>query len=162
MKCIQCNSEFPTCIVVNGIKRNLKNRTKCVSCLPFKSEESKSRKNSRIKSTVKVIRCCKRCNKSYNSGKGSYVDYCISCRVTIQRKELKQKAVDYLGSVCSVCGYNKSLRALQFHHVDASDKDFNISSKGVIKWESIKAELDKCILLCSNCHAELHEKENPY
>jgi predicted HNH restriction endonuclease len=64
--------------------------------------------------------------------------------------------VAYKGSSCQLCGYSKSIRALQFHHLIAGEKDFNISRVSK-SWQTIKKELDKCILLCSNCHAEVHD-----
>ncbi len=76
-----------------------------------------------------------------------------------RRKKLKQMAVDYKGGKCSRCGYKKCLRAMEFHHIDPSEKDFGISANGyTLSWETIKRELDKCILVCSNCHAEIHDE----
>ena len=83
-----------------------------------------------------------------------------STMVSRRRRELKIKAVEYKGGKCSKCGYNKCINALQFHHVDRSTKEFGISSKGFSKsWDAIKKELDKCDILCSNCHAEEHSNE---
>ena len=77
--------------------------------------------------------------------------------VTNYHRRMKLKAIEYKGGSCQKCGYNKSPAALVFHHRDTTEKDFNIGSR-VIKWESLKPELDKCDLLCQNCHHELHEK----
>lgn len=92
----------------------------------------------------------------YKSTKGS--SYCKSCIVDSlekRRKSVKQKAVDYLGGKCSKCGYNKCIAALEFHHLDPKEKDKNYS---VLKknFDKLKPELDKCVLLCSNCHREEH------
>lgn len=73
------------------------------------------------------------------------------------RRKLKLKAIKYLGGKCIKCGYNKCVDALDFHHRSPIDKDFSISGS-VRKWEIIKAELDKCDLLCSNCHREEHSR----
>jgi len=85
---------------------------------------------------------------------------CKKCRteaVTKRRKKLKKLAVEYKGGKCSICGYNKCIEALQFHHLDPNVKDFGLSSHGLTRsWKKIKDELDKCVLVCSNCHAELH------
>lgn len=71
-------------------------------------------------------------------------------------RKTKLKAIEYKGGKCIVCGYNKSIRALQFHHLDPTQKDFGIS--GTTKsFEKLKPELDKCVLLCANCHGEVHE-----
>ena len=62
-----------------------------------------------------------------------------------------------MGGKCSICGYNKCLHALQFHHIDPSKKKFNISSNiGKYTLQSIQNELKKCIVVCANCHAEIH------
>ena len=69
---------------------------------------------------------------------------------------MKIAAVMYLGGQCKNCSYNKNITALEFHHV-GGDKDFSLSSSTHNKkWETIKAELDKCVLLCANCHREEH------
>lgn len=72
----------------------------------------------------------------------------------MNKNELKQQAVDYLGGCCILCGYHRCLRALHFHHLNPFEKDFNISEK--YSWEEIKEEIEKCVLLCANCHAEAH------
>jgi hypothetical protein len=75
------------------------------------------------------------------------------------RKRKKIELVEYKGGKCERCDYHKSLNALTFHHKDPSLKDFTISSKSY-SIERLKKEVDKCILLCSNCHIELHEELN--
>lgn len=55
------------------------------------------------------------------------------------------------------CGYNRYPGALEFHHRDPKEKDFTISSRAHLTFdERVKQELDKCDLLCSNCHRERH------
>lgn len=73
------------------------------------------------------------------------------------RKRKKIELVAYKGGCCEICGYNKSISALQFHHRNPNEKDFNISRKSY-SFERLKKEVDKCILVCANCHAEIHEK----
>lgn len=72
-----------------------------------------------------------------------------------QRKKLL--AVHYKGGECQRCGYSKCAQALIFHHRDPAEKDFTISGVSW-SWDRIKNELDKCDLLCSNCHIELHSE----
>ena len=71
------------------------------------------------------------------------------------RKKIKQQCVNYKGGKCQVCGYCKCIEALEFHHINHLEKEFTISG-GTRSFESLKLELDKCILLCANCHRELH------
>ena len=75
------------------------------------------------------------------------------------RKKIKQYIDDYkLSRGCSVCGYSKCARALEFHH--NGDKEFGIANAVKNKYglKRIKREMDKCIILCSNCHKE-HEED---
>ena len=77
--------------------------------------------------------------------------------VAKRRKSLKAQALDYKGGKCAICGYDKCSSALEFHHIDPKQKDFGIGEKGYTRsWEKVKHELDKCILICSNCHHEVH------
>lgn len=77
--------------------------------------------------------------------------------VYARRKKVRVMAVAYKGGKCERCGYDRCIDALEFHHVDPVQKDFTISSKGYTRsWNTVKAELDKCIMLCANCHRELH------
>lgn len=84
------------------------------------------------------------------------------CRVchnkkTIERfREQKKLAVEYKGGACKYCGYNKCLQALDFHHVNPSQKASNWKAMRNWVFERVKGELDKCELVCRNCHAEIH------
>lgn len=94
-------------------------------------------------------------------GRGYY--RCKRCRVEaviIRRKKVKVKAVEYKGGKCERCGYSKYVGALEFHHRDPTKKDYGIAENGHTKsWARTKEELDKCIMLCSNCHKEVHHEE---
>ena len=62
------------------------------------------------------------------------------------------------GNKCAICGYDKCQRALNFHHIDPSKKEFDLASRGLTRsWKKIKDEIKKCVLVCANCHAEIHE-----
>jgi len=88
---------------------------------------------------------------------------CRQCNIDAvdkRRKKLKQQAIKYLGGGCCRCGYSKCTDALEFHHKNQTHKEFGISASGTTRsWAKIKTELDKCILICSNCHRELHYNE---
>lgn len=78
--------------------------------------------------------------------------------VAERRKKLRMMSIEYGGGECKLCGYKKSSRALSFHHKDPDQKDFGLSARGLTRsWEKIQKELDKCVLLCANCHMEVHE-----
>lgn len=87
--------------------------------------------------------------------------YCKDCNnnaVTKVRMNRKIECVLYKGGKCERCGYNKCLSALEFHHIDPNEKDFSISTSDRTSFDFLKPELDKCMLLCSNCHREIHEE----
>ncbi len=85
----------------------------------------------------------------------------LNFRIAEQRRKLKRQAIEYKGGCCQKCGYNKCPGALTFHHLDPSQKDFGIAAQGFTRsLEKIKIELDKCILVCQNCHAEIHFEED--
>lgn len=77
--------------------------------------------------------------------------------VTKRRKKLRLMAREYKGGKCMICNYDRCLEALDFHHLDPSKKGFGLSEKGITRsWEKIRVEIDKCILICANCHREIH------
>ena len=77
--------------------------------------------------------------------------------VTERRRKLKQMLVEHKGGVCAVCGYKKYIGAFDLHHLDHSQKEFGLSVRGLTRsWEKLRAEADKCILVCANCHREIH------
>lgn len=81
----------------------------------------------------------------------------------VYRGEIRQGFLSLYkkGKSCAFCGYNKYLEILQFHHKDKKEKSFNIANKvrTVSALKMVKAEVDKCVLLCPNCHAWLHFNE---
>ena len=92
--------------------------------------------------------------KDGNGGMRYRCKQCAKDAVNKRRRTLKEKAVEYLGGKCEKCGYDKYIGALEFHHKE--NKDFGISARGLChSWNKLKKELDKCKLLCSNCHKEI-------
>jgi hypothetical protein len=75
------------------------------------------------------------------------------------RKKLRFTQRYALLKGCQFCGYRNCSAALQYHHIDPSQKLFTISQSGGRSMENIKAEIRKCLVLCANCHFELHEQE---
>ena len=94
------------------------------------------------KSTNKVSSYCKDCTKQ-----------CAKQRKVSTRAEI----LTYYGNQCVKCGYNKCSAALEFHHKDANQKDPNYDKFRQLSFnDKLKSELDKCDLLCANCHREAH------
>ncbi len=97
-------------------------------------------------------RCSELGKREYQKGRKFNYEQVKKWRLLVKRK-----AIDYKGGKCQICGYDKCVRSLDFHHVDPTKKDFAISEFKNRKIEKLKDELDKCILLCSNCHGEVHD-----
>jgi transposase len=93
-------------------------------------------------------------------GRGYY--RCRKCRaqaVARRRRKIKAILVREAGGACRVCGYDATMRALHFHHVDPAEKRLEINARGAaLSLETLRAEARKCVLLCSNCHAEVEER----
>ena len=81
-----------------------------------------------------------------------------------KKRALKHKLIEYKGGKCQKCGYNKCEGALQFHHRNPEEKEFSLSQINLndteITLNKIIQEIDKCDLLCANCHAEEHYSED--
>lgn len=112
-------------------------------------------------------RICPRCQTSkeliefYNRrGKEGNSVYCKSCTSdqTLERqRSFKLKAVEHCGGKCLCCGYDTYQGALEFHHKDPNSKDFSLSHVKLTTFnQTIIDELDKCVLVCANCHREIH------
>jgi len=78
-----------------------------------------------------------------------------SGKVVTWRRKIKIRLVTYKGGKCEKCGYSRCMASLIFHHRDPKQKSFGITSKSK-SFESLKKEVNKCSLLCSNCHGEVH------
>ena len=72
--------------------------------------------------------------------------------------ERKLKFINELGGKCKFCGYDKSVSALEFHHINPSEKSIQLDLRHISNnsMKTLENELKKCILLCANCHREIH------
>lgn len=152
--CKKCGKTFSVRIKLNEKVRHLGKRKYCLDCSPFGSRNTRKLEIT-YPEQLKVI--CKICLRPfiYNKKKNHRKNMCGSCAVIQWRRRTKQKAVDYKGGKCTLCGYSKCLRNLTFHHLNPSEKSFQICC--TLGWERIKKELDKCILVCCRCHGEIEE-----
>jgi hypothetical protein len=113
-----------------------------------------------------MFKFCNRCGQEKSEEefyKGKKIPYCIPCTKNQYYERMyhfKKQCVDYKGGKCVDCGYDKCIACFDFHHLDSNEKDFNIGNKNGARTftEEIRKELDKCVLLCSNCHRERHAK----
>lgn len=105
-----------------------------------------------------VSRCKHHGETSFvREGRGYY--RCKRCRVEAtsrRRQALKKVLVDEAGGKCVLCGYSRCSRALEFHHLDPTTKEFSLAHNGRTRSiAKLRAEASKCVLLCANCHAEV-------
>jgi hypothetical protein len=95
--------------------------------------------------------------------KNDLSSYCKGCVNTLTKQRhylFKEACLAYKGNACELCGYFRNKAALDFHHRDSSTKEFSPSTQASTKFsEKIKLELDKCMLLCANCHREIHNPD---
>jgi hypothetical protein len=149
--CKTCGNHIPNRVKIDGVVRFLSHRSHCLDCSPYKRER-KAKKEFQLHT-------CTICNNiyKYRPGHGVGTKKCYSCAAYLRRARLKARMVEYKGGKCEVCGYNKCMKALQFHHIDRAEKEINLSASLAAnhKWEKVQQELDKCQLLCANCHHEI-------
>lgn len=132
--CLKCNVSIPRFIRIRGIKRSLKNREFCLGCVPW------------IEKNDEIIE------------KESSPPPLPKKRIVKVKENRKRRLVRLSGGECKKCGYKKTQRALSFHHLNPEEKSFCLSKNNLKKsWKIIKKELQKCDLLCLNCHAEVEE-----
>ena len=165
--CLRCNNSFPNWIKIDGKFKSLNSRKYCLDCSPHKLHNTRNLDLCSI-DTKKCLRCgeIKILNTdnfyykkdSINSKSRAY-SYCKQCWIdqTLERfNKLKKLCVDYKGGKCQSCGYDKYIGSLDFHHIDRNTKSYNISHKlKAYSFNKLKLELDKCVLVCKNCHGEI-------
>jgi len=89
-------------------------------------------------------------------------EYRAKNRDLIQQRDKKRNDAFLIfkeGLKCEFCGYNKCGASLDFHHKDPNEKDTSVGSLRKSTMEKILQEVSKCIVLCKNCHYELHWSE---
>lgn len=157
--CKKCGDEFPDRIEIDGKVRVIHKRVFCLKCSPFQKH------NTCQYIAKEGFKVCTKCQEEIPIDQFSKKtefrihSWCNKCLYNCQSErdhERKEKAIQYKGGKCIKCGYNKYIGALEFHHRNPEEKDDDFTKLRKRKWETHKAELDKCDLLCSNCHKEVH------
>ena len=128
----------------------------------MKEQILKLRQQNKTYREIQKILGCSRSLISYYvnpTGKQSHNERQNKNRFT---RKIKYKLL--MGDKCQICGYDKCLDALQYHHNDPSQKEFDVSSaiwgKSNATNQQIQDELKKCTLVCANCHFEIHSKND--
>jgi hypothetical protein len=148
MNCLKCHQPIPTRFLIDGKIRNLGKRKYCLVCSPFGMHNTR-----KIIEGNKNPKFCKQCGKPLPSRRRNI---CNTCHVNKYRQNVKRKLVEYKGGKCKICGYNRCIRNLTFHHIDQNEKEFQIGGQSR-SFDKLKKEVDKCVLLCCICHGEVHE-----
>jgi len=104
---------------------------------------------------MNICRVCGR-KYTYDRKKGHGKEVCNSCRSNINQRVKKERLVKLHGGKCCKCNYDKCISALDFHHLDPETKLFHIGGGYNRSWASLMDESNKCILVCRNCHSEIH------
>ena len=119
-------------------------------------------KRNKITLRIKEVGSCECCFKELKNNRRKR---CDTCNTAIRRIKLKKKCVEYKGNKCKTCKTKyENLSVYDFHHIEPDKKDFELTSLNIAKmsWNDIKIELDKCMLLCSNCHRIEHSMFEKY
>lgn len=154
-KCVVCGEEFEA-------ERSTKKYCSkdCQNALRREKYANRERtpKNIIYKGKAKI---CPICNQEFYplTSMANQRTCCYDCMpngTQLTRGMFLAKIKESRGGRCIRCGYDKCIKALEFHHLDPTQKDFTISNDHFKLEEAVK-ESKKCILICSNCHKELHD-----
>lgn len=150
--CPKCEASVPKFVWVDGKKRNCQRRKYCLSCSPF-GEHNTSQLEGRKKAGSRT-KDCPDCGKEHDQ-KGKR---CFVCYFHHQKGKRLNQVQAIVGTSCWLCGYGKTWRNICFHHVDESAKLFGLTTRELmLTWDKVFAEMRKCVLVCGNCHGEIHE-----
>lgn len=169
LTCERCSQPFQPFILQNGKRIYSYKRKFCYSCNPFRAkmglrllcEELLWKK----KEDGTLMKRCSMCenfldfnsdNFLTNRKKVSNCRHCENARNRERHQKRKQIWVDLKGGCCQVCGYDKYLGALEFHHNNPEEKDKDFYDLIRLSSPKVLEELDKCLLVCVNCHREIH------
>lgn len=154
-KCVVCGKEFEA---IKSTKKYCSNECQNAMRRQKYAERERIPKDTSYKGLEKTCLICG--IKFYpKTSMASQRACCYSCMpdgIQLTRGMFLAKIKEVRGGKCIRCGYNKCLKALEFHHIDPTKKDFTISNDHFRLIDAVK-ESKKCVLICSNCHKELHD-----
>lgn len=170
MICAKCTSPFPNRVKINGVTKNISSRKYCLACSPFGKHNTSVLHGPRGSNSCLLckkdiafnqIKFCSRICKNRYHGRSTAPGgktYMYQKRRAVDRKV---RFITDAGGKCSKCGYCKNLAALHFHHKDKGSKLFRLDARAMSgsSMEMLEEEVKKCVVLCGNCHAELHNPQ---
>lgn len=150
-KCVICGNEFEA---IRSTKKYCSIECQNASRRKKYANKEKNQKNASPK-------ICPICGKEFYplTSTAHQRTCCYNCMpngIQLTRGMFLAKIKESRGGKCIRCGYDRCIKALEFHHIDPSKKDFTISNDHFHLLEAVE-ESKKCILICSNCHKELHD-----
>lgn len=175
--CQSCGQSFRDFYIHDGTILDFSRRKHCVECRPIVPEApARPKAQAIVRPKVnqvqedKVFECAV-CSKPLEGRQSKFCS--VECKVQFHSSYPKQKdraivrklrLVEIAGGACSICGYNKNIANLHFHHLDPSKKSFQLDARAISNhgWAIVLEEFAKCIMVCSNCHFELHHPELVY
>lgn len=153
-RCAKCDAPIPLSTKVNGKFHNLQRRKHCLTCVPLNNGRGRWFGFVPKAPTVRAEEKRARMRKKYEARR-TELGRCPVATVRIARKLTLQTL---LGARCQLCGYDRCRRTLHFHHVDPAEKGFDLKITSFqMQLGTLLAEARKCILICANCHGELHD-----
>jgi hypothetical protein len=167
--CGKCGNKFPLTKKIDGKIRNLNSRKYCLDCSPRGLHNTKALDKNESSCGKPKERKCNRCGivkqrsdfyiKTKTKNTFTYCKECCNRYTVVRQRELKQRAIDYLGGKCQKCGISGDTCIFDFHHKIPEEKDFDLARRKLSSFDTIKPELDKCMLLCACCHRLVHVAE---
>lgn len=172
--CKACDQPFPKRIIFNGKIVGIQGRRYCLTCSPYTGKRNNARPH--ILKCRKIIngidsKLCPSCkqwlavSEFYLCSSGKLQSNCKSCQsnnlASLQAARKRQMIEFCGGNKCVDCHGIFPHYVYDFHHLDPTQKDFKLSIAYRREWEIVKKELEKCVLLCANCHRIRHRSLDP-
>lgn len=148
----ECDNIIPLKIVVDEKKRNLQRRKFCLECSPFGEHNT----SPTLGNPIHECPCGETDPNKFYEYRTKLCKVCDNTRNVKKAQDIRKRIIVHMGGCCDECGYDKYEGALDVHHIDSTIKDKTFTSHRFWKWERVAKELENCILLCKNCHAEEH------
>lgn len=154
--CGKCGQPIPSSAWIDGRKKiNLQNRRYCLNCSPFGSKNTRQLEKLHPPATP----TCQECGGPFGikQRKGRVCWKCVFASRSLRQLD---RVYGVVGDACWLCGYTRGpagRRVLDFHHVDRTAKLFSLDCRHLVNlaWARVRVELQKCVLLCANCHREV-------